>query len=49
MELHDVFDELICGVYGRGLLPRLDEVRHLGSSVCHREYAVVDASFSGDP
>ena len=47
--LHDVIDELVCGVDGRGFSPCRDKVCHLGSPVCHREYAVVDAPISGDP
>ena len=49
MVLHDVFDELVCGVNGRGFLPRRYEVCHIGGPVRHREYAVVNASVSGDP
>ena len=49
MVLHDVLDELVCGVDGRGFLPGWDKVRHLGSPVRHREYAFVTASVSGDP
>ena len=48
MELHDVFDELVCGVDGRGFLSRRDEVCHLGGPVRHREYAVEHSSVSGD-
>ena len=48
MVLHDVLDELVCGVNGRGFLPRRDEVRHLGSSVRYCEYAVEHSSVPGD-
>ena len=46
--LHDVSDELVGGVDGRGFLPRRDEVRHLGSSVRHCEYTVEHSAVAGD-
>ena len=49
MVLHDVLDELVCGVDCRGFIPRRDEVCHLGGSVRNREYAVVHASVPCDP
>ena len=48
MVLHDVLDELVCGVDGRGFLLRRDKIDHLCSTVSHRKYAVVDASIPGD-
>ena len=47
--LHDVLDELVCGVDGRGFLPCRNKVCHIGSFVSHREYAVVNAPISSDP
>ena len=48
MVLDDVADELVGGVDGRGLLPRRDEVCHLGGSVRHREHAVKHSTVAGD-
>ena len=49
MVLYDVFDELVCGFDDRGILPRRDEVCHLGDPVRHCEDTVVHASVPGEP